>query len=91
MARVLVIAGLVFAAVAASPLYFGPWKIEIAGLRLLSVGTPHKPLSMALLLFAVAGALHPAVRTAWRRRSALAFYALAAVVMWLFSLGPRRR
>ena len=32
--------------------------------------------------------LHPSVRTAWRRRSALTFYALAAVVMWLFSLGP---
>jgi len=32
--------------------------------------------------------LHPAVRTAWRRRSAMTFYALAAVVMWLFSLGP---
>ena len=79
---------LVFAAFAASPVYFGPWKIEIAGLRLLSVGTPHKPLSIALLLFAVAGVLHPSVRTAWRRRSALTFYALAAVVMWLFSLGP---
>ncbi len=88
VARVLVIAGLFFAAVAASPLYFGPWKIEIAGLRLLSVGVPHKPLSIALLLFAVAGLLHPSVRTAWRQRSAMTFYALAAVVMWLFSLGP---
>jgi hypothetical protein len=88
IARLLVIVGLVFAAVAASPLYFGPWKIEIAGLRLLSVGTPHKPLSIALLLLAVAGVLHPSVRTAWSRRSALTFYALAAVVMWLFSLGP---
>jgi hypothetical protein len=87
-ARVLVIAGLVFAAFAASPVFFGPWKIEIAGLRLLSVGAPHKPLSIALLFFAVAGVLHPAVRTAWRRRSAMAFYALTAVVMWLFSLGP---
>jgi hypothetical protein len=88
IARVLVIAGLVFAAVAASPWYFGPWKIQLAGLRLLSVGTPHKPLSIALLLFAIAGVLHPSVRTAWRRRSALTFYALAAVAMWLFSLGP---
>ena len=59
IARVLVIAGLVFAAVAASPLYFGPWKIEIAGLRLLSVGAPHKPLSIALLFFAVAGGAAP--------------------------------
>jgi hypothetical protein len=88
LARVLVGAGLIFAAVSASPFLFGPWKIEVAGLRLLSVGAPHKPLSVALLLFAVAGLLHPAVRTAWRRRSALTFYALAAVAMWLFSLGP---
>ncbi len=86
--RMLVLAACVFLAAAASVVYFGPWKIEIGGLRLLSVGTPHKPLSIALLLLAVAGVLHPAVRTAWRRRSALTFYALAAVAMWLFSLGP---
>jgi hypothetical protein len=88
IARALVIAGVVVGAVAASPLYFGPWKIEIGGLRLLSVSMPHKPLSIALLLLATAGGLHPSVRTAWRHRSALAFYALAAIVMWLFSLGP---
>ena len=88
ISRVLAVAGLVFAAFAASPLYFGPWRIGIAGLRLLSVSAPHKPLSIAVLLFAAAGLLHPSVRTAWRRRSAITFYALAAVVMWLFSLGP---
>lgn len=86
--RALVLAASVFLAAAASAVSFGPWKIEIGGIRLLSVGTPHKPLSVALLLLAVAAVLHPAVRTAWRRRSALTFYALAAVVMWLFSLGP---
>jgi hypothetical protein len=86
--RVLLVASLFFLAVAASPLYFGAWKLEIGGLRLLSVGKPHKPLSVALLLLATAGILHPSVRSAWRRRSALTFYALAAVVMWLFSLGP---
>jgi hypothetical protein len=87
-ASVLVAVAMVFLAAAASPFCFGPWKLEIRGLRLLSVGAPHKPLSVALLLLAAAGALHPSVRTAWRRRSALTFYALAAVVMWLFSLGP---
>ncbi|MDQ3213244.1 MAG: discoidin domain-containing protein, partial [Acidobacteriota bacterium] len=88
ISRVLVAFSLIFFAVAASPAYFGTWKIEIAGVRLLSVGTPHKPMSVAVLLLLTAGALHPSVRSAWRRRSPLAFYALAAVVMWLFSLGP---
>jgi hypothetical protein len=88
IARVFVLIGIVFFAIAASPLYFGPWKLDIGGLRLLSVATPHKPLSVGLLFLVIAAAMHPSVRTAWRRRSALAFYAIAAVVMWLFSLGP---
>lgn len=88
ISRVLVVGGLLFTAVAASALYFGSWKLQIGDLRLLSVGVPHKPFSLAVLFFTAAAALHPAVRTAWLRRSALAFYALAAAVMWLFSLGP---
>jgi hypothetical protein len=83
-----VLAALVFLAVAVSPLYFGAWRIEVGGFRLLSVATARKPLSIALLFLVTAGALHPAVRTAWRRRSPLVFYALAALAMWVFSLGP---
>ena len=88
IARVFVALALLFLAIAASPFYFGPWKVDIGGFRLLSVGTPHKPLSVGLLFLAIAGAMHPSVRTAWRRRSALTFYALATVAMWLLSLGP---
>jgi hypothetical protein len=88
IARVFVMISLVFFAIAASPVLFGPWKLEIRGMRLLSVATPHKPLSPAVLLLLAAGVLHPSVRTAWRRRSALTFYALAAVAMWVFALGP---
>ena len=87
-ARVFVAISLVFFAIAASPVLFGPWKLQIGGMRLLSVATPHKPLSPAVLCLIIAGALHPSVRTAWRRRSALAFYALGAVAMWVFALGP---
>lgn len=86
--RVMIALAGILLAVAASPLIFGTWRLEIGGARLLSVGAPHKPLSIALLLFVVAGAMHPAVRTAWTRRSPLAFYTLAAALMWLFSLGP---
>ncbi len=88
IARVFVVLTVFFFAIAASPLYFGPWKIDIGGVRLLSVGTPHKPFSLGFACLLIAGAMHPSVRTAWRRRSALTFYALAALTMWLFSLGP---
>jgi F5/8 type C domain-containing protein len=88
IARVLVALSVFFFAIAASPLYFGPWKLQIGPLRLLSVGTPDKPLSLGLACLLIAGAMHPSVRTAWRRRSAMTFYALAALAMWLFSLGP---
>jgi hypothetical protein len=74
--------------IAATPGWFGPWKVELFGLRLLSVGTPQKPFSIALLCAVIALAMHPSIRAGWTRRSPLAFYAIAAVVMWLFCLGP---
>ena len=88
IARVFILIAVLFCAIAASPFYFGPWKVDIGGVRLLSVGTPHKPLSVGVLFLLIAAAMHPSVRTAWRRRSTLAFYVLAAVAMWLLSLGP---
>jgi hypothetical protein len=78
----------VFGVVGVTPLWLGPWRVELGGVRLLSVGTAGKPLAVALLLGCVAVALHPAGRAAWRRRSPLAFYAAAAVLMWLLCLGP---
>lgn len=74
--------------IAATPAIWGAWKIEIGGVRLLSVGTPHKPLSLAFVLLALVVALHPVVRTFWAARSPFAFFILAAIVMWIFSLGP---
>ena len=86
--RILLAAAAIVAGIAATPLVFGPWRLEIGGLRLLSVGTPQKPFSIAVLLAAAALALHPAVRAGWQRRSPLAFYTIGAAVMWLFCLGP---
>jgi hypothetical protein len=86
--RLLLAGALVFGIVAATPFWFGPWKLDLFGIRLLSVRTPQKPFSVALLLAVVALALHPSIRAGWGRRSALAFYTLGALVMWLFSLGP---
>ena len=86
--RLLLAGALVFGVVAATPFWFGPWKIDVFGIRLLSVRTPQKPFSVAVLLAAIALVLHPSIRAGWGRRSALAFYTLAAVAMWLFCLGP---
>jgi hypothetical protein len=77
-----------FGAVAATPGILGPWTFEPFGVELLSVTTARKPLSVAVLLATAAIVLHPSVRSAWRRRSPLAFYAMATVAMWMFSLGP---
>jgi hypothetical protein len=87
-ARVFLALALVFGLVAATPLWLGPWKFEVFGITLLSVSAPRKPLSVALLFATIAIALHPSIRFGWRQRSPLAFYAIAAVIMWLFSLGP---
>ena len=89
--RWLLLVGVTFGAIAATPLIFGPWKFEPFGLPLLSVTTSRKPLSVAILFTVGALVMHPAVVSACRRRSVLAFYALATVAMWLFSLGPSPR
>ena len=88
VSRWLLAAAVPFGVAAATPTLFGPWKFEPFGLELISVTTARKPLTVAVLLFATALALHPSVRRAWRERSALAFYAVATVAMWVFSLGP---
>lgn len=86
--RWLLSGAVLFGIAATTPAIFGAWKIEPFGVKVLSVTTARKPLSVAVLLAAVALVLHPSVRSAWRRRSPLAFYALATVAMWIFSLGP---
>jgi hypothetical protein len=78
----------VFLLVAVVPVWVGPWRLEPGGVRLLSIGTAGKPLVIGMALVAVAVAMHPAGRAAWHRRSPLAFYTGAAVVMWWLALGP---
>ena len=78
----------VFGIAALMPALFGPWKLEIAGVRLLSIATANKPLSVCVLLLVAAALMHPAFRAAWQRRSPLAFYLPAAAAMWVLSLGP---
>ena len=70
-------------AVALSVPIHGPWAVGP-----LTVDTFYKPFSiavMAAILYVVRG---PRFVLLWRRRSVLAFYALAAGVLYVFSLGP---
>jgi hypothetical protein len=86
--RLVLLGAALFGLIASVPLWYGPLKLEIFGIRLLSVRSPQKPFSVAVLLAVIAFVMHPSIRAGWQRRSSLAFYALAAVAMWLFSLGP---
>lgn len=87
-ARILLTLAAIAGTVSAARLAYGPYKLAIGSVQLVSVTSPEKPISVAVACLAIASLLHPAVRGAWRRRSPLAFYAVATVAMWLFSLGP---
>lgn len=70
------------------PLVYGRWQLTIGGLRLLSIARADKPLTLALIVGIACMATLPQLRAAFHRRSALAFYLLAAFAMWVFALGP---
>lgn len=76
-----------FAAIAIGARVGGPWRVEW-GMLQISVSVPHKPLSVAAAFAILAVALSPSLRAAFRRRSALAFYLIAAAVLFVCSLGP---
>lgn len=77
-----------FAAIAIWAHIAGPWRIDWGWLK-VSVSTPSKPLSLAVVVAAGAVACGPTLRAAWQRQSLLAFYLLAAVLLFFCSLGPR--
>jgi hypothetical protein len=83
----LLLVSCVFAALALSFYTFGRWKIAIAG-ALIQVTDGYKPLSLALVALVAALATLPSVTAAWRRRSELAFYLIAAAFLFLCSFGP---
>ena len=87
LSMLLLAASVVAAVVSLSYTLFGQWSVGAAPLR-IQVTDAYKPASVAVLLFVVGVAARQNVRTAWRRRSLLAFYATAAVVLFACSLGP---
>ena len=73
---------------AAVPIAYGTWRISAAGLRVLSLSRADRPLLLAIVTAVALLLLLPRVRAAWRHRSALAFYLMAAAGMWILALGP---
>lgn len=65
----------------------GGWSYKLAGLS-VSLTRPAKAVFLTLLTATVALFWNPRMVGAWRRRSALLFYAIASVMMLLFALGP---
>jgi hypothetical protein len=86
--QALLVAFAVLSAAAAIPLVKGPFVLNVAGVRLLSISQAEKPLSLAVIAALALLALLPRVRQALARRSTLAFYLIAAFAMWVLALGP---
>jgi hypothetical protein len=84
----LVAAAVVSAAAAATVYVFGPWRVDVPALR-ISASEVHKPLSLALVFMAGAVCAGERFRCALRRASPATFYAGAALLTWLLTLGPR--
>ena len=72
---------------ALSAALFGPLRVEL-GVVTLSVTELRKPFSILLAALGTYALLHPRVLHAARTRSVLAFYMLAAIVMFVLALGP---
>lgn len=75
------------AAGALSVVLFGPWRINIAGLR-ISASDVDKPVVIMAVAAVVALAVSRTAFDVVRRRSVPGFYLCAAIIMWLLSLGP---
>jgi hypothetical protein len=78
----------VFALVAVSVSYLGPWDITVAGVR-ITAGVVFKPISVALVALVGSLVVRPWARHAWRDRSPLGFYLVATGFLFLCSMGPK--
>jgi hypothetical protein len=83
----LLVLATVYAGIALALIWLGPWSVTLAGLRIGATDV-FKPISVALVALVAACAFQPWARAAWRGRSSLAFYLLAAGFLFLCSFGP---
>ena len=85
--RGVLVAAAIAAVAATIPAVWGPVATELMGLR-ISISQSFKPVSLAIVLAGGWLLTTTRMRREWHGRSALAFFALATVAMWLFALGP---
>jgi hypothetical protein len=78
----------IFTALTLATLAIGPWRIAVAGWTIATLGTPSKPLTIAILAAVVALACGRRVAALVRARSTFIFYVAAAVVLFVLTLGP---
>jgi hypothetical protein len=88
--RLLTAVAVVYAAIAISVWWSGPWTFAFGPLR-GSASSVAKPVLVSICSLLIALALPPGARLAARRASTMSFYLLGVVVMWLLALGPRIR
>ncbi len=85
---------LVLAGLAAFAAYqswrLGGWVFSLFSWR-ISMTRPARVLGVALALAGITLLWDPRIREAWRRRPVFLFYVLAAVLMFVFALGPEVR
>jgi hypothetical protein len=86
--RILITLTAVTALVSLSAVALGSWRLDLFGVRVLSVTDPIKPLTISLLLALGLALTSPGLRRAYAERSVLAFYAVAGFIMWMLCLGP---
>jgi hypothetical protein len=85
--RLLAGLGLALLALAVAIRVTGPMRFG-SGFATISMGTPFKTQSLAAAAMVLAAACSVTLRRAFAARSAFAFYGLAAVVLFVCSLGP---
>jgi hypothetical protein len=86
--RALIVLSVVTALVALAALAGATWELRPFGFLLFTVSNPIKPLTFAVFFALALLVTSRPVRWAWAKQSTVGFYAIAAFVMWLLSLGP---
>lgn len=91
VARMAIVCWLLAAGFAGAALWaqwVGPWQWQVGWIR-ISMHQFYKPLSAAVLFAGAGMVLTETFQRGWRQRSPFAFYVVAAVVLFVCSLGPR--
>jgi hypothetical protein len=88
--RFFLAAAFVLGAVALVTAVHGPWAVKLGPIAVTG-RVVFKPLSLAAAALVASIALSSHARDVYRRRSAFAFYVLAAILLFLCAMGPQPR